>query len=72
MYAAKANGRHTFSVFSPSPAQMIKQRLQLRQEVFSALERRQFVLFYQPQISAPTAPWSAPRPCCAGSTRAWA
>jgi diguanylate cyclase (GGDEF)-like protein/PAS domain S-box-containing protein len=52
MYAAKANGRHTFSVFSPESAQMIKQRLQLRQEVFSALERGQFVLFYQPQISA--------------------
>jgi diguanylate cyclase (GGDEF)-like protein/PAS domain S-box-containing protein len=52
MYAAKANGRHTFNVFSPESAQMIKERLQLRQEVFSALERRQFVLFYQPQISA--------------------
>jgi diguanylate cyclase (GGDEF)-like protein/PAS domain S-box-containing protein len=52
MYAAKANGRHTYSVFSPESAQMIKQRLQLRQEVFSALERGQFVLFYQPQISA--------------------
>ena len=52
MYVAKANGRHTFSVFSPESAQMIKQRLELRQEVFSALERRQFVLFYQPQVSA--------------------
>jgi diguanylate cyclase (GGDEF)-like protein/PAS domain S-box-containing protein len=52
MYAAKANGRHTFSEFSPEAAQMIKERLQLRQEVFSALERRQFVLYYQPQISA--------------------
>ncbi|MFC5549368.1 putative bifunctional diguanylate cyclase/phosphodiesterase [Massilia aerilata] len=52
MYAAKDNGRHTFSVFSPQSAQMIKERLKLRQEVFSALERRQFVLFYQPQISA--------------------
>jgi diguanylate cyclase (GGDEF)-like protein/PAS domain S-box-containing protein len=52
MYAAKANGRHTLSVFSPESAQMIKQRLELRQEVFSALERRQFVLFYQPQVSA--------------------
>ncbi len=52
MYAAKDNGRHTFSVFSPESARMIKERLQLRQEVFSALERRQFVLFYQPQISA--------------------
>jgi diguanylate cyclase (GGDEF)-like protein/PAS domain S-box-containing protein len=52
MYAAKANGRHTYSVFSPESAQLIKQRLELRQEVFSALERRQFVLFYQPQISA--------------------
>jgi diguanylate cyclase (GGDEF)-like protein/PAS domain S-box-containing protein len=52
MYAAKDNGRHTFSVFSPESVHLIKQRLQLRQEVFSALERRQFVLFYQPQISA--------------------
>jgi diguanylate cyclase (GGDEF)-like protein/PAS domain S-box-containing protein len=52
MYAAKANGRHTFSVFSPEDARMLKQRLELRQEVFSALDRRQFVLFYQPQISA--------------------
>jgi diguanylate cyclase (GGDEF)-like protein/PAS domain S-box-containing protein len=52
MYAAKDNGRHTYSVFSPQSAKLIKQRLQLRQEVFSALERRQFVLFYQPQISA--------------------
>jgi diguanylate cyclase (GGDEF)-like protein/PAS domain S-box-containing protein len=52
MYAAKANGRHTFSVFSPESARLIKERLQLRQEVFSALERRQFVLYYQPQISA--------------------
>jgi diguanylate cyclase (GGDEF)-like protein/PAS domain S-box-containing protein len=52
MYAAKANGRHTFSVFSPESAQLTKQRMELRQEVFSALERRQFVLFYQPQISA--------------------
>jgi diguanylate cyclase (GGDEF)-like protein/PAS domain S-box-containing protein len=52
MYAAKANGRHTFSVFSPEAAQLTKERLELRQEVFSALERRQFVLFYQPQISA--------------------
>jgi diguanylate cyclase (GGDEF)-like protein/PAS domain S-box-containing protein len=52
MYAAKDNGRHTFSLFSPQSARMIKERLQLRQEVFSALERRQFVLYYQPQISA--------------------
>jgi EAL domain-containing protein (putative c-di-GMP-specific phosphodiesterase class I) len=52
MYVAKANGRHTFALFSPESAQMIKQRLELRQEVFSALERRQFVLFYQPQVSA--------------------
>jgi diguanylate cyclase len=52
MYAAKDNGRHTFSVFSQKSARLLKERLQLRQEVFSALERRQFVLFYQPQISA--------------------
>ncbi|MFK3738352.1 EAL domain-containing protein [Massilia sp. TN1-12] len=52
MYEAKDNGRHTFAVFSPDARQLLKQRLQLRQEVFSALDRRQFVLYYQPQISA--------------------
>ncbi len=52
MYDAKDNGRHTFAVFSPAASQLLKQRLQLRQEVFSALDRRQFVLYYQPQISA--------------------
>jgi diguanylate cyclase (GGDEF)-like protein/PAS domain S-box-containing protein len=52
MYEAKDNGRHTFTVFSPSARDLLRQRLQLRQEVFSALDRRQFVLYYQPQISA--------------------
>jgi diguanylate cyclase (GGDEF)-like protein/PAS domain S-box-containing protein len=52
MYEAKDNGRHTVAVFSPGARQLLKQRLQLRQEVFSALDRRQFQLYYQPQISA--------------------
>jgi EAL domain-containing protein (putative c-di-GMP-specific phosphodiesterase class I) len=52
MYEAKDNGRHTFAVFSPQARHLLKQRLELRQDVFSALERRQFVLFYQPQVSA--------------------
>jgi diguanylate cyclase (GGDEF)-like protein/PAS domain S-box-containing protein len=52
MYEAKANGRHTYCVFSEAGTALHKQRLQLRQEVFNALERRQFVLYYQPQISA--------------------
>jgi diguanylate cyclase (GGDEF)-like protein/PAS domain S-box-containing protein len=52
MYEAKANGRHTCAVFSPQGGDLLKERLLLRQEVFSALERRQFVLYYQPQVSA--------------------
>ncbi len=52
MYEAKDNGRHTYAVFSTTARHLLKQRLELRQEVFSALERRQFVLFYQPQVSA--------------------
>jgi diguanylate cyclase (GGDEF)-like protein/PAS domain S-box-containing protein len=52
MYEAKDNGRHTFAVFSTEARHLLKQRLELRQDVFSALERRQFVLFYQPQVSA--------------------
>jgi diguanylate cyclase (GGDEF)-like protein/PAS domain S-box-containing protein len=52
MYEAKDNGRHTFAVFSTHARHLLKQRLELRQDVFSALDRRQFVLFYQPQVSA--------------------
>jgi diguanylate cyclase (GGDEF)-like protein/PAS domain S-box-containing protein len=52
MYAAKANGRHTYCVFSAEGSALHKERLQLRQEVFNALEQRQFVLYYQPQVSA--------------------
>jgi diguanylate cyclase (GGDEF)-like protein/PAS domain S-box-containing protein len=52
MYEAKDNGRHTFAVFSPQARRLLKQRLELRQDVFSALDRRQFVLFYQPQVNA--------------------
>jgi diguanylate cyclase (GGDEF)-like protein/PAS domain S-box-containing protein len=52
MYEAKANGRHTSAVFSSSARALLKERLKLRQEVFSALDRRQFVLYYQPQVSS--------------------
>jgi diguanylate cyclase (GGDEF)-like protein len=52
MYEAKDNGRHTFAWFSPSARQLLKERLQLRQDVFSALDRRQFVLYYQPQVAS--------------------
>jgi diguanylate cyclase (GGDEF)-like protein/PAS domain S-box-containing protein len=52
MYEAKDNGRHTCALFTPQASEMLKQRLLLRQEVFSALERRQFMLYYQPQVSA--------------------
>jgi len=52
MYEAKDNGRHTFAVFSTTVRHLLKQRLELRQDVFSALERRQLLLFYQPQVSA--------------------
>ncbi|WP_051971287.1 EAL domain-containing protein [Massilia sp. 9096] len=52
MYEAKANGRHTSVLFAPQARDLVKQRLLLRQEVFSALDRGQFELYYQPQVSA--------------------
>jgi diguanylate cyclase (GGDEF)-like protein/PAS domain S-box-containing protein len=51
MYEAKANGRHTTALFAADSRDLIRERLQLRQDVFSALERGQFVLYYQPQVS---------------------
>ncbi len=50
MYAAKAAGRHTVSVFSEEIDTWSKRRLQLRHEILPALHAGQFVLHYQPQV----------------------
>ena len=50
MYKAKSAGRNRFCFFDPAMAAGIKQRMALQEEMIRALEARQFLLYYQPQV----------------------
>ncbi|WP_084416622.1 putative bifunctional diguanylate cyclase/phosphodiesterase [Massilia alkalitolerans] len=51
MYRAKANGRHSLSVYDSGVSDWSRMRHRLRQEMLHALEAGQFLLHYQPQVS---------------------
>ncbi len=51
MYHAKGEGRDTIEFFSESMAEMVNRHLQLENELRQAIEREEFVLHYQPQVS---------------------
>ena len=51
MYRAKANGRHSLSVYDSSVSHWSLRRHGLRQDMLHALEAGQFLLHYQPQVS---------------------
>lgn len=50
MHRAKRDGATLYEVFDPAMNQQAKQRLRLEGDLFHALERREFVLHYQPII----------------------
>jgi diguanylate cyclase (GGDEF)-like protein len=50
MYAAKASGRLAVRMFSLEAERLSRRRLQLRNEMASAIQDGQFTLHYQPQI----------------------
>ncbi len=50
MYRAKTTLRNSFQFFDASTNQMALERLQLENRLRRALERNEFVLFYQPKI----------------------
>ncbi|CAN5438236.1 hypothetical protein BH09PSE5_BH09PSE5_21940 [soil metagenome] len=52
MYLAKSRGRANFQFFDPKGQQTAYQALVIESELAEALDREQFVLHYQPQISA--------------------
>lgn len=52
MYQAKSAGRSNFKFFSPEMNSAVAHRLGLESELRRALDRNEFELFYQPQISA--------------------
>jgi diguanylate cyclase (GGDEF)-like protein/PAS domain S-box-containing protein len=52
MYKAKDEGRNTFQYYSSEMTQLALERVTMTTSLKQALENREFVLFYQPQIDA--------------------
>jgi diguanylate cyclase (GGDEF)-like protein len=51
MYQAKEAGRRTYAFYTPAVARRVDLRLRLEQRLRTALESRDFRLFYQPLVS---------------------
>lgn len=51
MYNAKENGKNKFSYFDPILQQKIEQKAILNQELNEAIEKKNMILYYQPQFS---------------------
>lgn len=67
MYHAKSVGRDTYCFFEASMNASIHQQLLLMQDLRVAIQRRELVLYYQPNSPHTRAVWSVSKPWCAGS-----
>ena len=54
MYAAKHAGKNRYAFYSPEMTRQAEQRLALDNDIRSALDDEQLVLYYQPQVSLVT------------------
>ena len=54
MYRAKDQGRNNYQLYSPAMNVSTLERLSLESSLRRALERREFVVHYQPQVDIPT------------------
>lgn len=54
LYSVKQQGRNNYQVYTPAIGNNAQERLQLEHNLYKALEREEFVLYYQPQISLET------------------
>jgi diguanylate cyclase (GGDEF)-like protein len=52
MYRAKQMGRHRYAFFSPEMNQRVEEQMKLEAELRRALKNGEFVLYFQPRISA--------------------
>ncbi|WP_249896715.1 EAL domain-containing protein [Paenibacillus sp. PK3_47] len=54
MYASKEKGKNQYTLCSPAMKQAVLTKTQLTNSLFRALERKEFVLSYQPQVNVLT------------------
>ena len=54
MYNAKDRGGNNFQFFAPSMNQVIQERVTVEHDLHMALERKEFLLHYQPQVDCRT------------------
>jgi diguanylate cyclase (GGDEF)-like protein len=54
MYAGKAEGKGQYRFFDHAQSNILKTRTQLRQRLLEAIDKRQFVLHYQPRVDTRT------------------
>lgn len=54
MYRAKQQGRNNYQIYTPSIGSKVLERLVLENNLYKALERNEFLLYYQPQIDLET------------------
>ncbi|MBR9870085.1 MAG: EAL domain-containing protein [Gammaproteobacteria bacterium] len=51
MYQSKEQGRNTYSFFTKQMNEMILRRLEIEEQLYGALERNEFEVYYQPKIN---------------------
>jgi diguanylate cyclase (GGDEF)-like protein/PAS domain S-box-containing protein len=54
MYQAKEQGRNNYQFYSPAMNKAALERLTLENDLRKALERQEFLLYYQPKVDIPT------------------
>ena len=54
MYQVKEQGKNNYLIFSPTMIEQAVQKIQLEKELRHALDRQEFVLYYQPQVNGST------------------
>ncbi|MFX4302228.1 putative bifunctional diguanylate cyclase/phosphodiesterase [Alicyclobacillus tolerans] len=50
MYSAKNKGGNRFHIYDPTESNVIEERLRIENGIRQAIEKRQFVLYYQPKV----------------------
>lgn len=54
MYKAKAQGQHSFLLYTPSMNERAMARMELENALYHALERKELTVYYQPQVQVTT------------------